>query len=405
MRALYVLLVTALLTAGCAGRASQGTTPAGPSRDVVDMEEMRITARSGEDGAIAFDSYDAETLFQRGIAKVRDGDCPGGVELYDRVATEFPTSRYASPALYNGALCLQEAGQLAEAAAHYERLIDEQSESGDVRHASFQLLGVYVVLERWDESLTLADALLAEDALNSDERVEAMARRAQTLAGHERYPDAAEQARAALSYTRTRSSADEVRDEYFVAAANFVLAETIRLQAAAVELPPGEVAVQRPILERRAQLILRAQRQYFNTIQLTDPHWAAAAGYRIGSMYDSFWEEIMHAPVPPPLTEMSEPDLAIYREEYRLELARLVKPLVRHSIRYWELTLLMLERTGARSEWSDRIRQDLDRARERLLEQPEGRGGLPSAQPAPGSSSEDSPEGTNQAPGTPSEAG
>lgn len=402
MRAPY-LLVVVLLTA-CAGRADRGTTPRA-EREVVDMEEIRITARTGEDGDIAFESYDAETLFQRGLAKVQGDDCPGGVALYDRVATEFPTSRYASPALYNGALCLQGAGDLAGAALRYERLLQEQPTSGDVRHASFQLVGVYVELERWDEGLALADRLLAEDSLNSDERVEAMARRAQVLAGHERYTDAASQAQAALSYTRTRSSADEVRDEYFVAAANFVLAETIRLQAAAIELPPGEVAVQRPVLERRAQLILRAQRQYFNTIELTDPHWAAAAGYRIGSMYDAFWEEIMRAPVPPPRTEMNEADLTIYREEYRLELARLVKPLVRHSIRYWELTLLMLERTGARSEWSERIRQDLDRARERLLEQPEGRGGLPSATPAPGSPSEDAPEGAAATPPETSGAG
>ena len=38
-------------------------------------------------------------------------------------------------------------------------------------------------LERWDEVLALADELLAQQELSSDERLEAMARRAQALLG------------------------------------------------------------------------------------------------------------------------------------------------------------------------------------------------------------------------------
>ena len=44
------------------------------------------------------------------------------------------------------------------------------------------------------------------------------------------------------------------------------------------------------------------------------------------------------------------------------------KPLIRHAIRYWELTLMMVERTGVRTEWSSRVRDDLERARVRLLD-------------------------------------
>jgi hypothetical protein len=73
----------------------------------------------------------------------------------------------------------------------------------------------------------------------------------------------------------------------------------------------------------------------------------------------------------------------MYQEEYHLALARLAKPLIRHSIRYWELTLLMVERTGVSSGWTTRIRQDLDRARDRLLDQPAGAGGLPGTDGSP----------------------
>src|SRR5690606_35296221 len=122
----------------------------------------------------------------------------------------------------------------------------------------------------------------------------------------------------------------------------FVLAESIRKRSEALPIPEGEVEVQHRALERKAQHILSAQREYFNVMQHRNAHWAAAAGYRIGAMYDRLWEEIMAAPTPPPRNPLPPGTEEVYREEYRLELARLVKPLLRHSIRYWELTLMMV---------------------------------------------------------------
>jgi hypothetical protein len=40
---------------------------------------------------------------------------------------------------------------------------------------------------------------------------------------------------------------------------------------------------------------------------------------------------------------------------------------VRHAIRYWELTLLMVERTGVDTQWAVRTRAELDRARQLLV--------------------------------------
>ena len=52
---------------------------------------------------------------------------------------------------------------------------------------------------------------------------------------------------------------------------------------------------------QRAELLLEAQREYFNTISfnnLDNYYWAAASGYRIGHMYDELWHAMMNAPVP-----------------------------------------------------------------------------------------------------------
>src|SRR5690606_19002319 len=149
-----------------------------------------------------------------------------------------------------------------------------------------------------------------------------------------------------------------------------IFAETIRLRGESLAFPDTNQDEQRAILVRKAQLLLDAQREYFNTIRHTSAHWAAAAGHRIGAMYDKLWHDIMAAPVPETLPKAAQ-------ELYPPELAKLIKPLRRHAIRYWELTLMMVERTGVQSEWATLTRDDLERTRALLLGQPPGAGGLP----------------------------
>jgi hypothetical protein len=344
------------------------------------MEEMRITARRDAGGELELTSYDAEMLFTAGNARLQRQDCLGAVELYDRLADEFPTSRYRSAALYNAGLCLGQTDHQAEGARRFERLLREAPESSDVKHAAFNLALLRVQLERWEEVVAIADELLAREDLTSAERVEAMARRSQGLLGAGRRDDAARQSRSALAYFRSRRGEDEIHDPLFAAIANFVLAETIREEAEAILIPEASIERQRALLERRAQLILDAQRQYFNTIGMTNAHWAAASGYRIGGMYDALWHAITSAPVPEPPERLPPGTEETFRQEYRTELARTITPLIRNAIRYWELTLLMVERTGVQNAWTRRLAEDLDRARRRLLAQP---GIGPPASPRP----------------------
>jgi tetratricopeptide (TPR) repeat protein len=332
------------------------------------MEALRIVAKHDEAGGYTFDAYDAEELFTRANAALDAGKCLEAVPLYDRLLQEFAVSRYASAALYNAGLCLAQLGQKEPALARFERLVRELPDSPDVKHATFQAGHLSIGLERWDGALELADGLLVRTDLDAAERVEAMAVRAQALLGLKRNGEAHDQADQALSFYRTRAA--ELTDPYYVAAANFVLAETVRLSGEGLAFPDTNQEEQKAILVKRAQILLDAQRAYFDTIRHTHPHWAAAAGHRIGAMYDTLWHDIMSAPVPATLSPGA-------KELYPQELAKLVKPLLRHAIRYWELTLMMVERTGVQTEWAAATRSDLERTRALLLEQPAGAGGLP----------------------------
>ena len=337
------------------------------------MDELRITAARNQEG-YHFDVYDANDLFTHATDLLNHQKCHEAVELYDRLVSEFATSRFASASLYNAGLCLQALGDFAGAAQRYGGLRERFPDSEDRKDASFQYAEVLVQLERWPEIMSVADELLARTDICSTERLEAMARRSQALLGQGNYDEAERYARSALSYFRTRPAEDAIKDDFFAAACNYVVAESFRQREQQMTFPLG-TEPQKQVLVKRAELLLEAQREYFNTISLNNLdnyYWAAASGYRIGGMYDELWHAVMSAPVPANLPPEGHP---IYHEE----LAKLIKPLIRHAIRYWELTQMFIERTGIQTPWAEKIKTDLERVRNLLLEQPPGPGGVPDA--------------------------
>src|SRR5262245_27604289 len=120
-----IFLSGLLAVSACAARQ----TPANRPTEVVAMDGVRIVAKHDESGAYSFESYDAEDLFKRGNEQLDQGRCAEAVSLYDKVADEFPDSRYASASLYNAGLCLAQTGQNEPALAHFTRLLTNMPSS------------------------------------------------------------------------------------------------------------------------------------------------------------------------------------------------------------------------------------------------------------------------------------
>jgi tetratricopeptide (TPR) repeat protein len=344
----------------------------------VRVEETRVRATNDASGALRVETLSPDVLFDEGNAHLREHRCAEAVDRYDLLVSEFPSSRYVSAALYNAGLCLADRQEWEGSTLRYTQLLELRPGSPDEKHARLQLAEGLERLERWDPAEQNAEALLRRDDLQSAERLEALARRARAVLGRGRVEEAARLAREAVSYFRTRTGDEVIHDEQFAAMAAFVLAETVRMRSEALVLPAGTVLEQHDVLDRRAALLLEAQRAYFDAIRMTNPHWAAASGYRIGAMYRAFFDAITQAPVPPPPRPMTDAQLVLYEESYRNQLRDRVRPLVRHAIRYWELTLTMVERTGVESEWTARVHADLEATRALLVE-----GALTTAATAP----------------------
>lgn len=325
------------------------------------MEEVRIVPRRTPSGDYEFESHDAEQLFSRGTALLQRGQCQAAVRYYDRLAKYFVASHYVAPALYNAGLCLERIRDFKGAITRFEEFAKRFPEVPDARNARLHLLSLEVQLKAYDSALKRAEALLVDQALSLEERIEAMAARAQSLYGLGRFGEAERQALDTLSYYDSVQGEIHLGPLDAVASANFLLAEVRQSRAALVSFNATTRLEQHQALERRANLILEAQREYLATIRRASPYWAVAAGYQIGRMYEAMWTELAAAPIPGDVPEKEH-------EVYRSELKEIIRPLVQHAVRYWELTLRMVERTGVRSEWTDRVRRDLDRVRERLME-------------------------------------
>src|SRR4051812_31149274 len=84
--------LVAFAVGACAGTRPNEPTTSG--RDVVEMDELRITAARDAQG-YKFDVYDVADLFKRATDLLNEQKCKEAVELYDRVVSEFATSRYA----------------------------------------------------------------------------------------------------------------------------------------------------------------------------------------------------------------------------------------------------------------------------------------------------------------------
>ncbi len=369
---LTTLALSALLAVGCGASAQSTTRTTTPTRrTVVQMEEMHIGA-SGEGVAGLGTTYDANMLFDHATNVLNARRCDDAVVLYERLAREFPESRLISPALYNSGLCLEGRSELPRAAEKFRALLALPSaDARDRLHSHFMLSNIAVRLELWDEAIALCDAALTSSELDADDRIALMARKAQAHFGAGRLDLAEREGRAALAYYRLQEETEPIEDDFSVGAAGFVVAEALRERAGAIHLPQASTEVQRTSLEARARILLDAQREYFNTIRAGNAHWAAASGYRIGQMYDAFWTEITNAPVPP-RSDLSPQLYAVFSDEYHKSLREMVKPLLQHAIRYWEMTLMMVERTGIRSEWTERTRADLARVQGTLVEQVPG---------------------------------
>ncbi len=369
-RLLALLALAACASAACSTTAATArrTTPAAP-RAPIRGEEFRVV---GQGPSTAGDAYDAAMLFDRATEHLRAGRCDAALADYERLLREFPDNFRAHPAQFNRALCLQRASRLPEAADAMRAAAASPRDPSLVHDAWFRVaaLGEQAQQPAWVVEAT--DALLANPRIELADRVEALARRAAALlARNER--DAAERAaQQAVELAPTPELVAALGDDTYAAEARVVLAEVTRARAAEVVYRVEEPNAEESIT-RRVQLVTHAHVQFNEAIRVGNPHWAAAAGFRIGEMYRDLFRAIVDAPVPADWSSTG-------REVYRRRTSERLRPLLQGAMRSWEATLTMARRNGiSGNEWVRRADEALAELRALILGEPRRPGANPPA--------------------------
>lgn len=379
-----LLLISSLLCLPACGGGVRAHARAVPrtAADRVQMDPVHIQARRDDSGELRLEAYDAESLFQAANRELSRGRCDRALPLYDRLANEFGDSRFASASLYNAGLCAEELHRDAAAIDRYELLRSRLPDSPDAKDSLFREGGCLERLSRWSDVVSAFERVLARQDLSGDERLEAMVRRGVGVFEQGDLDRTEALMREAIVYYRQGSGAEPIQTDYFVAEAQYMLGEVLRTRMEAVRFTPSESEM-RIELEQKSRFLLDAQAAYILAIRITNPHWAAASGYRIGTLFSTLYDHIMAAPVPPELD-------AEQREIYFQELRRQIQPLVDKAVRVWSRTTEMGVRTGlGQNEWVERTEREM--ARLRALVPPPASPSSP-----PGSQQESGPSSTSE---------
>ncbi|MEO1227826.1 MAG: tetratricopeptide repeat protein [Myxococcota bacterium] len=345
-----------LLAAACAS--------SGPPR--VEMEPLVV--RADDDPLTGLDSYDAEKLFATAAEEFEKGAYDRSVKIYAKLVEEFPESELVSSARYNAGLAFEKLEAWEEAVAEFAAVVRDFAGSDLHRDAHFNLARAYGKVKNW---AGVADTFWAarqlQPPLGPMDELEARVGMGVGLFMQDDYATAEREFMRALRFYDEHEQKEFLPAKYFIGQARFYLGEIAARAFEATTLSPPSVGdaetwtqMMGDDLQAKCQLLLRAQSNLIRAIRVGHRGWATAAGFRIGTLYERLFDEMMDVPVPPDL----EPDVA---EVYREELRERVGVLVKKAIRVYEMNREMAERVGEQNEWVEKTSLALERMKRLYL--------------------------------------
>ncbi len=356
-------LLALVLSLGCASSPRPAPVTAAPTapRPPRHGGEFRVIGATTDGGH--GDAYDAAVLFDRAVAAMRAQRCEEALRDLDRLVAEFPSTRLVFAGQFNRGVCLQRLQRWEAAAEAFRAATREPRDSDLVRDAWFRLAVVGESGSNPPWVIEATDALLARPTITLTDRVETLARRAAALLARGDLDAAERAAEQAMGVAPTPESVRALDDDTHAAQARTVGGEVSRMRASAVvyqiEAPNAEEAI-----VRRVQHVTHAHVQYNDAIRIGNPHWAAAAGFRIGEMYRDLYRAIVDAPTP---AEWDANARAIYRRRTGDRL----RPLLQGALRSWEATLSMAQRNGIQdNDWVRRADEALGQLRALISGEP-----------------------------------
>jgi hypothetical protein len=319
------------------------------------VEMDPIVFQAQPQGGVAV--VDVSSLFADAGAAFGEARYADAARLYDRIALEYPDSRFVDPSLYNAGLALENLGDPAAAAERYRKLVARNGK--DALDGLYRLGGVNAAQKNWAAAAETYATILGRKDLTLSDRVEALARRAEAQFGLRDLGAAERTIREQGELVRANEAVERLDTDFFVGMAAYYLGEIAHEQyrALPVRLPEKQLAID---LENKARMLLVAQQRYIDAMRANNVEWATAAGFQIGSLYREFYDDLVGAPVPPQLTGEA-------RDVYLEEVRKQVRGLLQKAVAVHEKNLLMAERNGVKNDWVRRSNDQMEQLRRLLV--------------------------------------
>ncbi|MCK6545669.1 tetratricopeptide repeat protein [Myxococcota bacterium] len=360
------LFVAALALSGAAC-ATTGSTGSGAATGPEYVKMEPIVVRSETDPLTGLDGYDAAQLVELGNQLYSKSDFERAVKVYQRLVEHFPDSDLVPAAHYNRGLAFEELKKFDDALAAYQVVLEKFTESASYRDAYFRSAFVYSKLERWREVADTFWQIRQLDKLSTMDELEARVGTGVGLFMQDDWASAEKELMSAVRFYETKSKEEFLPADYFLGQARFYLGEINARMMESIKLNEPDLTKQGweermgDQLEEKCDLLLRAQTNFIRTIRVGHTGWATAAGYRIGSLYERLYDDMMAIPVPPGLGDEA-------KEFYLTEIRKKIGVLVSKAIKIYEQSLEMAARVGEKNEWVERTSKSLERMKSLYLE-------------------------------------
>lgn len=319
-----------------------------------------IVVKGGTDADTGMDGYDASQLLEYGNQLYAQGDFVKAAKVFEKLIESFPDSELVPAAYYNAGLVYEAGADHARALEKYEKVIADFPESTSHKDALFRSATCLAKLERWKETADRFWQVRQRKDLTSMDELEARVGTGIGLFMQDDFASAEKEMMSAVRFYEDKNKEEFMPADYYLGQARFYLGEINAREMERIELgiadtkKPGWEDMMGDKLEQKCDLLIRAQNNFIRAIRVGHTGWATASGYRIGSLYERMYDDLLRVPVPEGLSEEG-------KEYYLGEVRKKVGVLVSKAIKIYEQSLDMAVRVGEKNEWVERTSKSLER--------------------------------------------
>lgn len=231
-------------------------------------------------------------------------------EAYSTLAYKYPTDAKAQDALFNVAVLRQALGDTKAAIQATNDYAKRYPRAKDVSDIEFRTGSVYADAGEHGRAVAAFQEYVRKNP-QSPRAVEAWMRIGREYLAQKQGKKADEA--LAVCIKRWKQLARKAQKDAAPAAAEarYLQGEFLfqSYQAVGLDVKPNQL---KATLERKKQLLGKAQQVYTDVVSYGDPTWGTASLLRIGQIYEGFADQLRKLPPPPGLTEEEQ---QVYREQ------------------------------------------------------------------------------------------